>query len=270
MNKANLFLFSGIVALTILTGCGTNSAPLRVGMDLRYPPFESITDQGEAEGISVDIANAFGDFLSRPTEILNTNFGTLIPSIEIGEIDIVIASMSITEARAQVVDFSNPYLFFKIITLVNQNFATANGLTIDSTTEEILDIPSTRYAGIASQVSATIPQSFGKTVTEFVDLGSAISSVSDGTSDVLLMSASPVINGFKNNRSTTMVVWDPWVSSPIGMAVQKGNQELLDLANDFIATFDDEGGLYDVLRDKWDETVEEQLERYGMDFYILP
>jgi hypothetical protein len=78
------------------------------------------------------------------------------------------------------------------------------------------------------------------------------------------------VNGFKANRESTLVVWDSWVSSPIGMAVQKGNAELLDLANDFIDTFGDEGGLYDILRANWDETVIEQLERYGMDFYILP
>ncbi len=270
MNKTPLFLFSTVVALTLLTGCGMNGTPLRVGMDLRYPPFESITEAGEPVGISVDVANAFGEFLNRPTEVLNTNFGTLIPSLESGEIDIVIASMSITTARQEIVDFTDPYFYFKIITLVNQDFADLNGLDEDSTTEAILAIENTRYAGIASQVSATIPQSFGKTVTEFVDLGSAIGSVADGTSDVLLMSASPVVNGFKANRESTLVVWDSWVSSPIGMAVQKGNAELLDLANEFIDTFADEGGLYDILRANWDETVLEQLERYGMDFYILP
>jgi polar amino acid transport system substrate-binding protein len=270
MNKTPLFLFSTVVALTLLTGCGMNGTPLRVGMDLRYQPFESITEAGEPVGISVDVANAFGEFLNRPTEVLNTNFGTLIPSLESGEIDIVIASMSITTARQEIVDFTDPYFYFKIITLVNQGFADLNGLDEDSTTEAILAIENTRYAGIASQVSATIPQSFGKTVTEFVDLGSAIGSVADGTSDVLLMSASPVVNGFKANRESTLVVWDSWVSSPIGMAVQKGNAELLDLANDFIDTFAEEGGLYDTLRANWDETVLEQLERYGMDFYILP
>ena len=54
------------------------------------------------------------------------------------------------------------------------------------------------------------------------------------------------------------------------MAVKKGNTELLNLANDFIATFDDEDGLYSVLREKYDASVTAQLERYGMDFYILP
>jgi len=83
-----------------------------------------------------------------------------------------------------------------------------------------------------------------------------------------LMSASPVVNANKTNLDTTMIVWDPWVASPIGMAVNKGNTELLADANAFIDTFNDEDGMYDQLRSNWDAVILAQLERYGMDFYI--
>jgi len=112
------------------------------------------------------------------------------------------------------------------------------------------------------------PAGYGKTVTEYVDLATAIEAVAQKDADILLMSASPVVNGYKANREDTMIVWDPWVSSPIGMAVNKGNTELLSSANDFIDTFNDEDGLYDQLRANWDTIVLAQLERYGMDFYI--
>jgi polar amino acid transport system substrate-binding protein len=237
-------------------------------MDLRYPPFETVTTANEPEGISVDVAKAFGTYLGRPTEIVNTGFGGLIPALQSGDIDIVIASMSITTARAQIVDFTDPYFYFKIITLVNQTFATTNNLDADSTTEELLALSSAKFAGIASQVSATIPTSFGKTVTEYIDLATAIEAVAEGDADILLMSASPVVNGYKANRSKTMIVWDPWVSSPIGMAVNKGNTELLASANAFIDTFNDEDGLYAQLRTNWNAIILTQLERYGMDFYI--
>jgi polar amino acid transport system substrate-binding protein len=266
MNKNFLFLAT-IVAAGLLAGCGPAN-PIRVGMDLRYPPFETVTNDNEPEGISVDIAKALGDYLGRPTEIVNTNFGGLIPSLQSGEIDIVIASMSITPARQEVVDFTDPYFYFKIITLVNQDFATENELTVDSTKEELLALEDAKFAGIASQVSATIPASYGKTVTEFVDLPTAIEAVSQGDADILLMSASPVVNGYKANRETTMVVWDPWVASPIGMAVNKGNTELLASANAFIDTFNDEDGVYAQLRDNWDAVILAQLERFGIDFYI--
>ena len=265
--KKTFFLLASVAALTTLASCG-GEAPLRVAMDSRYPPFETVNSENAPEGISVDIALAFGEFLNRDAEIVNTNFAGIIPAIQAEEVDIAIASMSITAARQEVVDFSNPYFYFKIITLVNQDFADANSLTEDSTVEDLLALEDASFAGIASQVSATIPASYGKTVTEYPDLGTAIENVAQGTSDILLMSASPVVSGYKANRETTMVVWDPWVASPIGMAVQKGNTELLEQATEFIATFDDEGGLYDVLREKYDSVILEQLERYGLDFYI--
>ncbi len=266
--KKSFLLLSSLVAVGVLAGCIPATDPIRVGMDLRYPPFETVTGENEPEGISVDVAMAFGEYLGRPTEIVNTNFGGLIPALQSGEIDIVIASMSITAARQEVVDFTDPYFFFKIITLVNKDFAEANTLTVDSTTEALLDIETAKFAGIASQVSATIPTSYGKTVTEYVDLATAIEAVAQGDADILLMSASPVVNGFKANRETTLIVWDPWVSSPIGMAVNKGNTELLASANAFIDTFNDEDGVYDQLRANWDAIVLAQLERYGIDFYI--
>ncbi len=266
--KKILLTTLSLLSAFVLAACNTAGVPfrpLRVGMDLRYPPFETVDSNNLAMGISVDIARGLGGFT---TEIINTGFGGLIPAIESNEIDIIIASMSITAARQEQLDFTAPYFYFKIITLVNQNFATANNLTIDSTTEDILALSATRYAGITGQVSVSIPESYGKTVTKWERLDLAIASVAQGTDDVLLMSGSPVAKGFRDNPTTTMIVWDPWVSSPIGMGVKKGNAELLAQANAFVATFNDEDGMYDQLRDKYDAIILADLVRYGLDFFI--
>lgn len=242
--------------------------PLRVGMDLRYPPFETTNDNGDPEGISVDVALAFGVFLGREVEIVNTNFGALIPALNAGDVDIIIASMSITEERENAVDFTDPYFFFKIISLVNKNFATANDLNEDSSKEDILAIDDAEYIGIISQVSTSIPESYDKSVTAAANLGTAIEEIAQGSADILLMSANPVVDGYKANPDDTMVIWDAFVSSPIGMAVREGNTELLDQANAFIDTFEDEGGLYDQLSDDWDELLlESLLDKFGLEFY---
>jgi polar amino acid transport system substrate-binding protein len=266
--KKSFFLLTAVAALTTLASCG-GEGPLRVAMDLQYPPFETVNSENAPEGISVDIARAFGSFLNRETEIVNTNFGAIFPALDSGDVDVAIASISITPARQANYDFSDPYLYFRIITLVNKAFADANDLTEDSTTGDLLGIPGARFAGIASQISATIPESYGETVTVFQSLPAAIESVVQGTSDIFLMSPAPVVSGFKANRDTTMIVWDQWDALPIGMAFKKGNTDLVEKANEFIATFDDEGGLYDVLRENWDDIVLEVLEgRYGIDFYL--
>jgi polar amino acid transport system substrate-binding protein len=265
--KKLMFLAITVLSIFLLSACRSRvDDVLRVGMDLRYPPFETIDDD-EPQGISVDVARAFGEYIGREVEIINTQFGALIPALNSGEIDIIIASMSITEERAQVVDFSEPYFFFKIISLVNQDFADANGITVDTTSDELLELDA-QFVGIAAQVSASIPLSYGKDVIEAVDLNSAITEVAQGGADILLMSSFPVTNGHRANRDTTMVVWDPFVSSPIGMAVAQGNTELLQQANEFIATMSEPGGLYDVLSEKWDAEIIALLERYGLEFFI--
>lgn len=263
-------LFTSVFTLAACEAEG----PLRVAMDLRYPPFETVDTMNDPEGISVDIAMAFGEYLGREVEIVNTAFGSIIPALESGEVDIAIASMSYTEERDEKVDFSDFYFYFKIITLVNKTWAEENSITEDSTIEDLQNSGG-RFTGIASQVSASIPDSYGIDVKEVPDLATAVLEVEQGSqpnnedgADILLMSANPVVQAYNANQDDLMVVWSPWVSSPIAMAVQEGNSELQELANEFIATFNEEGGLYDQLKEDWDQEILNQLGRFGLDFYI--
>ncbi|QWB99552.1 transporter substrate-binding domain-containing protein [Mycoplasmatota bacterium] len=267
MKKLLTLVLSLFIVLTISACSGDDI--LRVGMDLRYPPFET-TVEGEQtpEGISVDIAYALGEYLDREVEIINMDFKTLIPALEADTIDIVIGSMSITEDREKSVDFTDPYFYFKIISLVNSDFALENNIDEDSTKEDLLAIDDAKFVGLVSQVSANIPASYGKEVVEASDIGTAVEFVAQGQSDILLMSANPVVDGYHANKDDTIVVWDSFLSSPIGMAVKEGNDELLEQANAFISTFNEAGGLYDQLAETWDDVLLEELGRYGLEFYI--
>lgn len=255
--------------IMLLNACGEKESDvLYVGMDLKYPPFENLDSENEPIGISVDIAYALGEFLERDVEIVNLDFSTLILSLNTGVIDIAIASMSITEERELSVDFTDPYFYFKIISLVNSDFANENSLTENSTVEDILALEDVKYVGITSQVSYTIPETLGKEVIEAINLGLAVEQVAQGYSDILLMSANPVVDGYNANSNTTIVVWDSFQSSPIGMAVAEGDTELLEQANAFIDTFTEQGGLYDVLKASWDDVILEDLGRHGLEFFI--
>jgi polar amino acid transport system substrate-binding protein len=262
-----------------LAACQTpEDEVLRVGMDLRFPPFETEDSNGDPLGISVDVALALGEYLGRPVEIVNTNFASLIPSLNSGEIDIIIASMSRTPERAEAIDFTETYFYFKIPSLVNRQFAEANNLTEDSTTEDLMAISSTKYTGITGQISASHPESLGLTVEIATNLEAAVINVVQGQADVLIMSTFPVVRGHIANPDDTIVIWDAWISSPIAMGVRKGETALLEQANAFIATMNEPGGLYDFLRDKWavenlsvdawDQAIILVLDRFGIDFFI--
>jgi polar amino acid transport system substrate-binding protein len=286
--KKLTFIFAIILFAIFITACEERDQEvLRVGMDLRFPPFETENENDEPIGISVDVAKAFGEYLNRPVEIVNTNFSSLIPALNSGEIDIIIASMSNTAERALAIDFSETYFYFKIPSLVNLDFANEHGLTEDSTIEDILAVnqalinaeePSVRFTGIVGQISSSHPESLGLTVEIATTLETAVLNVVQGQADILMMSTFPVARGFIANPDQTMIIWDAWISSPIGMGVRKGETELLEQANAFIQAMDEEGGLYDQLRDKWayanldenewDEAILFVLERFGLDFFI--
>ncbi|MGA1129324.1 MAG: transporter substrate-binding domain-containing protein, partial [Chthoniobacterales bacterium] len=85
-----------VPVLLLLGGVLSAAEPLRVGMELSYPPFESIGPDGQPQGVSVELARALAQDLGRP--------------LESGKIDLIISSKTATPQRAQAVDFSAPYL----------------------------------------------------------------------------------------------------------------------------------------------------------------
>ena len=93
--------------------------PLRVGMDLSYPPFEIINEQGKPDGISVEMSKALSAYLHRPLEIENIPFIGLIPSLQANKIDLIISSMSDTQERRKSIAFSDPYLKISLALLLN-------------------------------------------------------------------------------------------------------------------------------------------------------
>ena len=55
-------IFTLFIFIILLSSCKPNDNVLRVGMDLKYPPFETVDLSNNPEGISVDIAYALGEF----------------------------------------------------------------------------------------------------------------------------------------------------------------------------------------------------------------
>ena len=250
-------------------GMAEEKEVLKVGMDLQYPPFETFDENNEPIGISVDVAQGLADELELELEVVNMDFGNLITSLETGKIDIAIASMSITEEREKKVDFSEPYFYFKIIGLMSKEYAELNGLTGMSTADDLWAVADTQFIGISGQISVSIPEQHGFTVLESVDKSAAVTELALGRADVLIMSPEVIVDAHNANPDSTVVFWTALDVSPIGMAVAEGNAELLAAANDYIAHLDDEGGVYDALRDKYLSLIQEKFGHDStMDFYI--
>ncbi len=82
---------------------------LRVGTECTYHPFNFRDENGELQGYDVDVAKAIGEHLNAEIEFVCQKWDGMIPSILANKFDLIVASMSITDERAEKIDFSDPY-----------------------------------------------------------------------------------------------------------------------------------------------------------------
>ena len=127
MHRRGFLGMTGGLAWLALGGCGRRRAAgatggaLRVGMDLRYPPFEMQDKAGRPDGVSVRLAEALAADLGRPLAIVPMDFSGLIPALKTGNIDLIISSMTATDERRQSIAFSEPYAFTGLALLVRKD-----------------------------------------------------------------------------------------------------------------------------------------------------
>ena len=269
MKKLILF-FLTILLLIFTVGCGKteNPATLRVGMDLKYYPFTGTDESGNPAGVEVDIAKALGDYIGREVTIVNTEFAMLIPALQSGDIDVVIGSMSISDEREKAVDFSKPYMYNKIVAILNKAFAEQKGITDATPIDEFFSIEETKFVGLTGSIAVSIPQSYGHEVTGVTTSAAAEREVTSGSADALV--GSYMLYGMHaTNPKTTVMYKNAIEVSGIGMAVKEGNIKLLDELNSFIDNMDSLG-VNDELRKTWDVEIGKKLfdDTMTLDYYL--
>ncbi len=93
-----------------LAGCTGGGGEITIGSDIPYRPFEYRTEEGDLVGFDVEIADAvFGEELGMEPEFQMTSFDSIISSLNNGNFRVIMSAMTITEDRAERVDFSDPY-----------------------------------------------------------------------------------------------------------------------------------------------------------------
>ncbi|TIL67614.1 ABC transporter substrate-binding protein [Mesorhizobium sp.] len=109
MRTALRIALAASAALLTLGVAQAQEKTLRIGSEGAYPPFNNLTADGQLVGFDIDIAKALCDEMKVTCTFVAQDWDGIIPALQAGKFDAIVASMSITPERAEKVDFTNKY-----------------------------------------------------------------------------------------------------------------------------------------------------------------
>ena len=110
MKKIN-FLLAILVSLSLSTlAFAGDWSKIRIGTEGAYPPWNNMNAAGELEGAEIDLALDLCKRMNAECEFVAQDWDGIIPALQNGKYDAIMAGMSITEERMEKIDFSIGYM----------------------------------------------------------------------------------------------------------------------------------------------------------------
>ncbi len=225
---------------------------LTVAMECAYAPYNwtqsddsngavQIRDSGDyAYGYDVMMAKKIADALGQKVQIVKLDWDSLIPAVMSGDVDCVIAGQSITSERAQQVDFSDPYYYASIISLVKKDgpyasAASVADLTGATCTSQLGTIWYTNCLPQIPDADVLPPQETAPAMLVALNSGACDVVVTDRPTAQAALVAYPdfVALDFGGGENDFQVSEE---DINIGISMKKGNTALKDAINGVLAT----------------------------------
>ncbi|WP_094700127.1 glutamate ABC transporter substrate-binding protein [Brevibacillus laterosporus] len=200
---------------------------------------------GNVEGFDIDIAKAIAKKIlgdENKIELKEVTSKTRIPMLKNGEIDSIIATMTITEERKKEVDFSDVYFMAGQSFLVKKD-STIKGLEDFTKGKKVV---TAKGSTSAKNIRENAPEA---EVLEFENYAEAFTALKAGQGDALTTD-NALLYGMAKQDPNFRVVEGTFTEEPYGIALPKGDTEFVALVNDLIKEMK-QNGEYDKLYEKW-------------------
>ncbi|MFO7820013.1 MAG: basic amino acid ABC transporter substrate-binding protein [Halanaerobacter sp.] len=250
MKKLLLSIF--VLALAFAVGCGGGTettldevqeeGKLTIGMSADYKPFEYTDDDGEIVGFDVDVANEIADQLGVEVEFVDTAFSGLIPGLKSEKYDLIMSAMTITEKRAESVDFTEQY------------FNAGQVVAVMEDNEEIEDVEDLTEKKVGVQLGTTGDLEVSEMenieeVKRYEKIPQAYIDLKNGRIDAVVNDL-PVTAAYIMKHPEVKIVGDPFTTEHYGIAARPGDEELLNEVNAALQEIK-ENGTYDEIYNEW-------------------
>jgi polar amino acid transport system substrate-binding protein len=265
MKKLHLLCALAVI-VSILSGCAEmNRAPspapspspvidrilsrgeLKVGMSGDMPPLNMLTKEDKIIGLDADLAAMVADAMGVKLSIQKIAFAGLLPALETGSIDLIISNMTMTPGRNLKVAFVGPYF------TSGKGLLTKNSTLTQAKKFEDINNPKFTFVALKGSTSEAVtragaPQAKLLTVSTENE---GVQMVIDGKADAMLADFPIcVVAAYRNQGSGLVPVAAPLTYEPIGIAVPKGDPQLVNWLENFVHSVEKAGYMKD-LGAKW-------------------
>lgn len=250
MKKIVTFLLSFAVALGILAGCGgaveetggdvvyrtldeiKESGVVRIGVFSDKNPFGYVDENGEYQGYDIYFAERIAKDLGVEVEYVSTDAANRVEYLTTGKVDIVLANFTVTEERAESVDFALPYM--KV------------ALGVVSPDDALITSPEQLIGKKLIVTKGTTAETFFTEnypeieLVKFDQYTEAYNALLDGRGDAFSTDNTEVLAWALQNDGYTVGIESIGNLDTIAPAVSKGNETLLNWINEEIVALADE------------------------------
>ena len=217
-----------------------------VGTDAAYAPFESQNEKAEIVGFDIEVVQAIAAKAGFEVRFVNTPWEGIFNALGQGDRDLLVSAITITEERKQTMDFSEPYFDAAQLIAVKETskvakFADLKKLKVGVQTGTTGDEAVTKLQGKNS-----------RNIKRFESTPLALKELEAGGVDAVVADNGVVVHYVANNPGGKFkTVSDPeFVPEQYGIAVKKGNAELLAKLNQGLAAIRADG-TYDTIYAKY-------------------
>ena len=227
----SLVILVGVIVIGIFNNKGTNKEKIIMVTEAGFAPYEFYKNN-EIVGVDVEIAKKIAEKLGKELEIKDTDFDSIINEVKSGKADFGAAGLSITEERLEEVDFSIEYAISKQVILVKNN---SSIVKVDDLNGKKVAVQLGTVADLV--LSDEYPE------VEVIQHKKYLLAVEDllaGKVDAIVLDSLPAQEIVKE-KSKLKILDEELLTDKYGIAIQKGNKELLDAINQVLKQMIDKG-----------------------------
>lgn len=221
----------------------TGTTQVRIATESNYKPFSYLDNQGNHQGFEIDLIHALCGEMKADCSISSQDWDSLIPGLTANKYDAVFASMSATDERRKVVNFSDPYFNNKLV-LVGKKDTQATIDDVDGKNVAVQQATvSAKY--LADNKPKAVIKTYDKQVNAYLDL-------SAGRVDFLLSDIAPALDWLKTEQGVNFEIKGESIdiNDNVAIALRQEDTELAGKFNTALATLK-QNGEYDKLIAKY-------------------